>query len=150
MNIRNSETINAFKQKLLPFIRPLENNIFEISDPEGLKLLTRSRLGFSYLNKYCFLHDFQACLNNLCTCSLETENTSHYLLHCHHNTLLRIGLTNSVTTFVVVLESLSDSKKVEILLDGDSCCHNNKNNSILSASTNFIKKTRPFDSPLCD
>ena len=40
LNIRHSETINAFKQKLLPFIHPLENSIFKTFDPEGLKLLT--------------------------------------------------------------------------------------------------------------
>ena len=44
-SIRNSETISetisAFKQKLLPYIRPLENSIFNIFDPKGLKLLTR-------------------------------------------------------------------------------------------------------------
>ena len=53
-NIRNSETINTFKQKLLPFIRPLENRIFNIFDPEGLKLLTRLRLGFSHLSEHRF------------------------------------------------------------------------------------------------
>ena len=53
-SIRNSGTINAFKQKLLPFIRPLENNIFNIFNPEGLKLLTRLCLGFSHLNEHRF------------------------------------------------------------------------------------------------
>ena len=34
-------SINAFKQELLPLIRLLENIIFNIFDAEGLKLLTR-------------------------------------------------------------------------------------------------------------
>ena len=38
-NIRNSETINTFKQKLLPFICPLENSIFNNFDLKRLKLL---------------------------------------------------------------------------------------------------------------
>ena len=139
-SIRKSETINAFKQKLLPFIRPLENSIFNIFDPEGLKLLTRLRLGFSHLNEHSFQDNFQECLNPLCTCSLETENTSHYLLHCHHNPPFRTNLTNSVKTFVVDFESLSDSEKVEILLYADSRCDDNQNNSLLSASINYIKK----------
>ena len=80
-SIRNSETINAFKQPLLPSISPLENSIFNIFDPEGLKLLTRLRLGFSHLNEHRFRQNFQECLNPLRTCSLETENTSHHLLH---------------------------------------------------------------------
>ena len=124
--------IYAFKQKLLPFICLLENSISNIFDPEGLKLLTRLHLSFSHVSGHCFQHNFQECLNPLCTCSIETENISHYLLHCHHNALFHTDLMNSVKTFVV--ESLSDSKKVEIILYGDSQCNDNKDNSILSAS----------------
>ena len=122
----------------MPFIRPLKNSIFNIFDPEGLKLLTRLRLGFIHLNKHCFRHNFQKCLSALCTCSLETENTSHYLLHCQHNTPFRTDLTISVKTFVVDFESLSDSKKVEMFLYGDSRCDDNQKDSILSASINNI------------
>ena len=58
--LRNSSTliginsINAFKQKRLPLIRLLENIIFNIFDPEGLKLFSRLRLGFSHLNEIRF------------------------------------------------------------------------------------------------
>ena len=85
--LRNGSTlirinsINAFKQKLLPFIHLLENFIFNIFNPEGLKLFTRLRLGFSHLNENRVRHNFQECLNALCTCGLETRNSSHYLLH---------------------------------------------------------------------
>ena len=66
-------------------IRLLENSIFNIFDSEGLKLLTRLSLDFSHLKERRFRHNyFRKCLNALCTCSLETKNTSHYLLHCHH------------------------------------------------------------------
>ena len=129
-SIRNykkyNKAITASRQKILPFIRPLENSIFNIFDPVGLKLLIRLRLGFSHLNEHRFLHDFQECLNPLCTCSLETENTSHDLLHCHHKTPFRTGLTNRLKTSVVDFEFLSDSKKVKILLYRGSRCDDNK------------------------
>ena len=67
LSIRNSETINVFKQKLLPFILLLENSIFNIFDPEGLKLLTPLCLSFNHLNEHRFRHNFQDCLNPLCT-----------------------------------------------------------------------------------
>ena len=76
-------SINALKQEVLTLIHLLENIIFNIFDPEGLKLFTRLRLGFSHLNENRFRHNFQECLNALCTCGLETRNSSHYLLHCH-------------------------------------------------------------------
>ena len=100
--------------------------------------------GFSHLNEHRFWHNFQKCLNPTCTYGLE-KDTPHYLLDCHHNNSFRTDLTNSVKTFFVDFESLADSKKVEILLYGGSRCDDNKNNSILSASINYIKKTKRFD-----
>ena len=44
-NIRNSETLNIFKSKILKFIRPTANSIFGCHNPIGVKLLTRLRLG---------------------------------------------------------------------------------------------------------
>ena len=122
----------------MPLICLLQNSIFNIFDPEGLNFLTRLRLGFSHLNEHHFRQNFQEWLNPLCTCSLEIENISHYLLHCRHNAPFRIDVTNSVKTFVVDFESLSDSKKVDILLYEDCQCDDNKNSPILSASINCI------------
>ena len=42
------------------------SNIF---DPKGLKLLTRLRLEFSHLNEHRFRHNFEECVNPLCSCS---------------------------------------------------------------------------------
>ena len=123
--LRNGSTlirinsINAFKQELLPLIHLLENFIFNIFNPERLKLFTRLRLGFSHLNENRVRHNFQECLNALCTCGLETRNSSHYLLHWHYNIPFCIDLTNSVKTFVVDFQSLPGNKNVEILLYGD-------------------------------
>ena len=76
--IRPSESISIFKSRLLSFIRPLESNVYNIFDPIGLKFLTRLGLGFSQLNEHRFRHNFQDCMNRLCSCSLEIEDTSHY------------------------------------------------------------------------
>ena len=112
-------SINAFKQELLSLIHLLEDFIFNIFDPKGLKLFTPLGLGFSHLNRNRFRHNFQEYLNALCTCGLETRNSSHYLLHCYYNSPFRIDLTNSLKTFVVDFESLPGHKNVEILLYGD-------------------------------
>ena len=105
-----------YLKKLLPFIRPLENSLFNIFDPEGLKKPTPLHLGFSHLNEHRFRHNFKECLNPLQTCSVDRVNISHNLLHCHHSSPFCNNLTNSVKTFVVDFETLSDSKKAEILL----------------------------------
>lgn len=54
--------------------------------------MTRLRLRFSHLSENCVRHNFQECLNPLCTCNLEMENTYHYLLYCYHYSNFRIGL----------------------------------------------------------
>ena len=110
-NITNSESISIFKNRLLSFIRPVQNSVFNIFDTKGLKRLTRLRLEFSHLNEHRFRHNFEECVNPLCYCSLKTEDTEHYLLHCHHFTPLRINLMNSVNSGLYNFESLSDIDK---------------------------------------
>ena len=66
INIRNSESTSLFKSRLLSFIRPVQNNIYNIFDPEGFKFLTRLWVGLSYLNAHRFRLNFQEGLNLLC------------------------------------------------------------------------------------
>ena len=70
--------MSTFKNKLLSFIRPVQNNIFNIFDPIGLKFLTRLRLGFSHLNEHRFRHTFQDCMNTLCSCSSDGTQPSEH------------------------------------------------------------------------
>ena len=134
----------------MPFIRPLENSIFNVLDPKGLKLLTRFCLDFSHPD-HDFRDNFQECLNTICACSLKTENTCHSVLDYHHYSNFPIYLIKNVKSFVVDFEPVSDSKRVKILLCGDSRCNiDNKNNSILSAFVNYIEKTKHFDCSLFD
>ena len=147
-NIRNSESISIFKNRLLTFIRPAQNSIFNIFYPTGLKLLTRSRLEFTHLNEHRFRHNFENCVNPLCSCSLNTENTEHYLLHCHHFTHHRINLMNSVNSVIDDFESFSDIDKKDILLYGDPRLDNNKNKIILEATLNYIKVSERFSGSL--
>ena len=119
LNIRNSESFSIFKSKLLSFICPVQTNICNIFHPKGLTFRTRLRLGLSYLNEYRFQHNFQDCLNPLCSCSLEIEDTSHYLLHCHHFSHHRVVLMNSVKSICDNFDSMSGNVKEDLLLHSD-------------------------------
>ena len=57
-------------------------------------------------------------------------------MHNFHNTPFLNDLPNSVNTFAVDFESLSNTKKIEFFLHGDSRCDDNQNNYILSTSVN--------------
>ena len=147
-NIRYSESISTFKNKLLAFIRPVQSSVYNIFDPEGLQLLTRLRVGFSHLNEHRFRHNIENCLNPLCTCSLETENNSHYLLHCHYFSQHRLDLMNSVKSVINNFESFSDNDKIQILLYGDSRLDINKNKCILEATIYYLRISERFSSSL--
>ena len=110
--IRNSASIAIFKSRLLSFIRPMQSDVYNIFDPIGLKFLTRLRLDFSHLNEHRFRHNFQNCLNPLCSCSLQIEDAVHYLLHYHHFSQHRIDLINSVKVLKVLILCLTLPKKI--------------------------------------
>ena len=77
-SIINSNSLEVFKSKLLAFIRPVPRSICNVFNPQGLKFLTRLRLGLSPLNEHRFRYNFKDCINALCPCSLEVENTLHF------------------------------------------------------------------------
>ena len=77
----------VFKKHLsLKEICPVPHLVYNICNPNGLKLLTRLRLGLSHLNEHRFNHNFEDCINPLCTCSFEVESTYHFFLHfCYYD-----------------------------------------------------------------
>ena len=69
----------VFRQHLFKLIQPQPSATFNVCNFAGLHfLLTRLRLGLSHLNEHRFNHNFQNCINPLCTCSLEVESASHF------------------------------------------------------------------------
>ena len=72
--VRNSGNIRIFLKRLLEFIRPLPNSIFDIYNPYGIKLLIRLRLGLSHLYEHKFKYGFNDTMNPICICG--------GLLHC--------------------------------------------------------------------
>ena len=100
LDVLKSKSYVIFRNALLKLGRPHQNAIYSINNPVGLKLLTRLRLGCSRLNKHRFNHKFQNCINPLCSCSLETESTSHFLLHYHHYTNIHLTLLNNIAKII--------------------------------------------------
>ena len=127
---------------MLSFIRQVQNKIYNIFDPEGLKLLTRLPVGLSHLNAHIFRHNFQDCPNSVCSCSLEIEDATHYLLYCGHFSTQRANLMNRVKSVFQNFEFLSENNKKDLLLFGDSRFDEDKNKVILEATLTFIKNKK--------
>ena len=92
--------------------------------------------------------NFQECLNPLSSCSLETEDTTHYLLQCQHFSNHRYDLMSSVKSIIRNSESLTDNNRINILLYDDSQFDENKNKIILEATINYLKNSERFSGSL--
>ena len=101
-NIRNSETLNTFKIKILKFIKPTANGSFGCHNPIGVKLISRLRLGLSHLHEHKFKHRFQDTLNPLCSCGKEVETTFHFLLSCPNYSDERLTLLSKLEISILI------------------------------------------------
>ena len=115
-DVDKSKPYITFWNTLLKLGRPNQCAIYSINNLVGLKLLTHLRRGLSHLNEHRFYHNFQNCINSLCSCSLETEATSHCLLHCHHYTDNQLTLWNSIAEIIGNTFNITDECLVNLLL----------------------------------
>ena len=85
-----------FKNYLNKFIKVKENSACSISDPLGLKLLTRLCLNFSHLNEYKFRHNFRGTVNPMCSCGVAVETSDHCFLRCQNFALVWSNFLNRI------------------------------------------------------
>ena len=146
-DIRNSENLALFKKRILAFIRPPANSTFHCLNPNGLKLITRLRLGLSHLRFHKFKHSFQDTLNPICNCG-TVETTIHYLLLCPNYSNERLTLFNKLQSIDESILSKDNSNISKVLLFADNSFNDAKNTSVLTASIEYIISTKRFDAPL--
>ena len=84
----------------------------------------------------------------MCSCSLELENNSHFLLHCHNYDNLRITLMSELYAIDSSICSLNDNSLTELLLYGNKKFSFETNKSILQATINFLKNSLRFENAL--
>ena len=118
-------------QKLLNFIRPCANSIFDIHNPPGIKLLTRLRLGLGNLHEHKFRHCFQDTLNPLCECRKDIESTMHFFFHCTDFLIPRESLFQKIRNIEDNILSQSETQLTQILLYGNQNYHSSINRLII-------------------
>ena len=91
--------MNIFKKTVLDFIRPSGRTVFNCHNPEGVKLLTRLRLGLSHLCEHKLKHSFQDLFDSICSCGNVIETSAHYLLHWPN-------FSNERSTFLNIIGSI--------------------------------------------
>ena len=148
IDIRKSKSYATFRNTLLKLGRPIQRAIYSISNPVavGLKLLTCH--GLSHLNEHRFNHNFQNCINPLCSCSLKIESTSHFLLHCHHYTKIRVTLLNSIAEIIGNTFNINDECLFNLLLF-DSIKYTEIDSShIVNTTIKYLLDSGRFNGPL--
>ena len=145
VNLRNAKPFWIFRNSLLKIGKPMQNSIYNIHDPVGVKYLTRLRLGLCHLNEQKFRYNFQQCLNPLCYCSLEVETTNQYFLYCHYYNDIRKTLLDTVKEITnLCLSDFSDESLVNLLLHGNSIYSLEENKEVIKAFINFFLSSQRF------
>ena len=147
-NIRNSETLNIFKSKILKFIRPTANSIFGCHNPIGVKLLTRLRLGLSHLRKHKFKHSFQDTLSPLGSCGKENETAFHFLLSSPSYSDERLTLLSKIRNINPNILENTNSQINWFFLYREKNFTASTNFIILSSTIVYMLATKRFDKPL--
>ena len=112
----------------------------------SFQFLTRLRVNLSHLNEHKFRHNFQDTLNPLCSCSLEPESITHYLLHCHFYNVHRKTLLDSLYDIDESISNLSEANLITLLLYGNSNLYSTSlNTKIINCTICYIKTSERFD-----
>ena len=147
-DIRNLKSLSLFKSRILKFIRPVPNSVFNCHNPKGLKFLTRIRLGLSHLREHKFKHSFQDTLEPICSCGNDIETSAHFLLSCPNFDAERNTLLNNIRKIAPNILNMNTSQLTDILLFGDTSLKNELNADLLNCTIEYVLSTRRFDMSL--
>ena len=132
----------------LNLLDPNQTVFFSCCNLKGIRLITRLQLELSHLREHKFKYNFQNCLNQLCSCGLSIESTSHFLLHCpifHDKRHTLLSTLNNIDS--KILES-NDCYLTQILLFGSISFDSETNTLVLNATIDYILSTERFEESL--
>ena len=142
--MRNSASLNIFKKKLLNFIRPCANSIFDIHNPLEIKLLTRLHPGLSHLHEHKFRYYFQDALNPLCECGKDIEPTMYYFLHSTNFLIPRQTVFQKIRNIDDSILSQSESQPTQTLLYDNENYYSSINRLIIISTIEYLISTERF------
>lgn len=126
-----------------------QDTICQLADQDGMKYLTRLRIGISHLRAHMFNTQYQDVPNPCCTCdNVSIETTAHYLLHCTNYTKLRSKLFETLRTVISFENPYKEKDIVNLLLYGDPSHTFEVNKRILETTIRYITDTSRFVQPL--
>ena len=134
---RDAPSLSIFKSQILALIRPKCQSIFKIHDTVGLKYIFQLRVGLSALRAHKYAHNFCDTPSYTCSCGLESETTTHFLLKCPYFTTQRSILISKLSSILQDTHDLTredDDTIVKFLLYGNESMSDDKIASIIKKS----------------
>ena len=81
----------------------------------------------------------------MCSCSLEIESTSHFLLHCHHYAIIRVTLLNSIAENIGNTVNINDEYLINLLLFDSQKYTETDNSHIVNATIKYLLDSGSFN-----
>ena len=140
-----------FEKRLLEFIRPEANSIFNTHSPMGIKYLTKLRLGFSHLKEHLKEN------LNITFKIQQITSAAVVLKQVERNPFFSIALTlvykekklfDKLTELNIDVLTRNHDYIVKTLLLGQQDFDNATNKILLETTIDFIIVTERFDCPL--
>ena len=119
-NSHCSPFYKLFRKRILEFIRPEPNSIFNFPNSLGLSYLTRLRFDLSHLGEHKFRHNFRDSLYPICNSGNGIELSKHYFLHCSNFKNERHCLLQNVRIVNPNVLSMNEDSLTQLLLYGDN------------------------------
>ena len=141
--IKFSTSVQTFKTKINECIRP-EPKFCCNRDKHGMRRLTQIRVDFSDLRDHRFNHKFH-CPSPICSCGIEDETTTHFLLSCPRYDELRqtyLSKISQITNSDVSI--LPKEHLTDLLLYGSKAYNDISNELILTETILYIYKSERF------
>ena len=147
-NLKNSDSISVFKEKILNCIRPSPNSFFDCHKRKGIKLITSLRLGVSHLREHKLKHGFQDTINPLCNCGQDIESFTHFFLHCPFFINKRRTLLSTIRSLDSKLFDCTNYDLTQTLLFRNTSQISSNSFKIINAAIDYILSSKRFDKAL--
>ena len=125
-----------------------EKSAYSISEPLCLKLLTWTRLSFSYHNEDKYMHKCGDSVNPVCSNGAGIKTTNHCLLRCENFALVWSSFLKRIFEINVEFRKANDVTMTSLMLFGSEKQTFDVNTKISNVTTQFLKDSGGFDEPL--
>ena len=90
------------------------------------------------MREHKFKHNFQDCLNPICSCGFDIESTAHFLLHCRKFNDERYTLLSTLNNINCKLLELTKSSLSQTLLYGNTFLIKKTTHTFLTQQLNIF------------